>query len=355
LAESEQRFRTLTENAFDLICEVDERGVYRYLSPNHADVLGWNVEKMLGKNSLDSVHPDQRQFVEQRLEEAVREESSGEAEVQVQAASGEWRWFESTGRSYRTADGELRFVVISRDVTARREAHERLRREQEFHRRLVALQDADRRLMAFEIHDGLVQDLYGAQLFLESVQHAIPAGSEDDKAFRSGVQLLRGAIEEARRIINGLRPPVLDDHGLVAALEHLAHDLGQTWGVQVDLHCDVEFERLSATVENTVYRVVQECLNNVRKHAGVEQAKVRVVQEGEWLSIEISDEGKGFDRRKVSEKRYGLVGIRDRARILGGECEVESRPGAGTRVLVRLPLAGGDEFAPSPTATSEQV
>jgi signal transduction histidine kinase len=278
----------------------------------------------------------------------VRDEISGEAEVQVQAANGEWRWFESTGRSYRTADGELRFVVISRDVTARREANERLRREQEFHRRLVALQDADRRLMAFEIHDGLVQDLYGAQLFLESVQHVVPAGSDDEKAFRSAIQLLRGAIEEARRIINGLRPPVLDDHGLIAALEHLAQDMGQTWGVQVDFQSEVRFEHLSATVENTVYRVVQECLNNVHKHAGVDQAKVRLVHEGDWLIIEIADKGKGFDRRKVSEKRYGLVGIQDRARILGGECNIDSRPGAGARVVVRLPLTAGDDFATSP-------
>jgi PAS domain S-box-containing protein len=337
----------LTENAFDLICEVDDRGVYHYLSPNHREVLGWDIERMLGQNSLDQVHPEQRDGLEQRLQQAVRE-GSGVAEVQVRTAAGQWRWMETTGRSFRTAEGELRFVVISRDVTARREAEVRLRGEREFQQRLVALQEADRRLMAFEIHDGLVQDLYGAQLFLESAQLCIPPESDDAKAFRSGVQLLRGAIEEARRIINGLRPPVLDDQGLAAALEHLAQDMGQTWGMRVDLQADVRFTNLSATVENAVYRTVQEGLNNIRKHAETEEATVRLCQDGELLSIEITDRGKGFDVAAVSEKRYGLVGIRDRARILGGDAQIESGTGSGTRLFVRLPLNAGAEFDAAP-------
>jgi PAS domain S-box-containing protein len=347
LEESQERFRTLTENAFDLICEVDERGVYRYVSPNHRDLLGWDVGAMVGQSVLDQIHPGQRTLIEQRLQQAALE-GSGEVDVQVRTADGEWRWFESRGRSYRTADGELRFVVISRDVTARREVEERLRREREFQRRLVALQDADRRLMAFEIHDGLVQDLYGAQLFLESIQHFLPPAADEGTAFLSAVQLLRGAIEEARRIINGLRPPILDDQGLIAALDHLAEDMGQTWGVQIDFQADVQFEHISATVENAVYRIVQECLNNVRKHAGVDRASVRLLQDEGELEIEVADQGKGFDPEAVSEKNYGLVGIADRTRILGGDWRFESEPGAGTRVWVRLPLSAGEEFDMDP-------
>jgi PAS domain S-box-containing protein len=344
LQESEDRFRTLTENAFDLICEVDERGVYHYLSPNHRDVLGWNVDELIGRHSLDYIHPDQRAFVEERLRQAVRDGSgSGAAEVQVQDGEGQWRWFESTGRSYRTAEGALRFVAISRDVTARRQAEERLRREQDYQRRLVELQDADRRLMAYEIHDGLVQDLYGAQLFLESIDPAALV-SDERKAYQSGMQLVRGAIEEARRLINGLRPPILDEQGLIAALEHLAHDMEQTWGLRIKFQARVQFDRLSATVENAVYRIVQECLNNVQKHSGAATASVRLIQENDSLSMTIADDGAGFEPETVSQTRYGLAGVRDRARLLGGESHIESTPGRGASITVRLPLFQADLF-----------
>jgi signal transduction histidine kinase len=233
-------------------------------------------------------------------------------------------------------------------VTDRRASEDRLRREQEYQRRLLALQDADRRLMAYEIHDGLVQDLYGAQLFLESINVANALLSEDEKAYNSAVQLLRGAIEEARRLINGLRPPILDERGLIAALEHLAHDMEQTWGVHIDFHADVHFDHLSATVENAVYRIVQECLNNVQQHAESDRAQVRLTQEDNRLRIEVSDAGKGFDPALVPSQRYGLTGIRERARLLGGEAQIDSRPGAGVRVTVRLPLFDLDPLGLDP-------
>jgi PAS domain S-box-containing protein len=354
LQESQDRFRTLTENAFDLICEIDERGVYRYLSPNHRQVLGWDVDALVGQDALNFIHPDQRQFIEQRLAQAVRE-GSGCVEVQVQAANGEYRWFETTGQSYRTAGGELRFVVISRDVTDRRAAQDRLRREQEYQRRLLALQDADRRLMAYEIHDGLVQDLYGAQLFLESVKVAGAFAADDAKAFKSAVELLRGAIEEARRLINGLRPPILDERGLIAALEHLAHDMEQTWGVCIDFHAQVQFDRLSATVENAVYRIVQECLNNVQQHSDTDRAQVELTHEGNWLRVAVSDRGKGFDPAEVSSNRYGLAGIRERTRLLGGEAQIDSRPGAGVTVVVRLPLFDLDPLGLDPPSKEDNA
>ncbi len=356
LQESLERFRALTENAFDLIAEVDQHGVYLYLSPNHREVLGWDVEAMIGTISLDQVHPDQRALVGQRLHQAVRE-GSGIAEFQILAANGQWRWFESTGQAYWTANNQMRFVLISRDTTARREAEERLLREQDFQRRLVAMQDADRRLMAYEIHDGLVQDTYGAQLFLESIHNLERLGPEDAKAFASALHLVRGAVENARRLINGLRPPILDEQGLVAALEHLANDVQQMWGLRVTLRTDVRFDRLLPSLENAVYRIVQEGLNNVVKHSGADRATVELTQDDECLQIVVEDAGKGFDPRNVTEKQYGLAGIRERARLLAGTAEIESQPGKGVRISVRLPLAelneSGVSELPAPDSCSD--
>ncbi len=337
LQASLERFRTLAESSFDLVAEVDAQGVYQYLSPNHRHVLGWDIDSIVGKSSLDFVHPDQRKFVEQRLRQAAVE-GGGSAEIQVRDGNGQWRWFESTGKLFHTPQGEVRFALISRDTTARHDADDRVKKEQEFQRRLVLLQDADRRLMAYEIHDGLVQDLYGALLFLDALKAESKLVNHDLATFQSAVQLLRGAIEEARRLINGLRPPVLDEQGLVAAIEHLANDMEQTWDLTVNFSADVAFDRLTPTIENAIYRIVQESLNNVQKHAGVTEARVRLKQEGELIHICVEDHGKGFQPEETSEKSYGLAGVRDRARILGGSAEIDSQPGAGTTVRVILPL-----------------
>jgi signal transduction histidine kinase len=190
---------------------------------------------------------------------------------------------------------------------------------------------------------------------LESVNVAGAFSADDAKAFTSAVQLLRGAIEEARRLINGLRPPILDERGLIAALEHLAHDMEQTWGVRIDFHAQVQFDHLSATVENAVYRIVQECLNNVQKHSGSDRARVDLTQEGNSLLVSVSDRGTGFDPAGVSQDRYGLAGIRERTRLLGGEVQIDSRPGAGATVAVRLPLFDLDPLGldPPPKAKDE--
>lgn len=337
LHEASERLRTLTENAFDLITEVDEQGVYLYLSPNHRTALGWDIDEMLGKNALDIVHPRQRESIERRLREAAQE-GSGIAEVQVRSADGQWRWLESTGKSYHTADGNLRFVVISRDISARKQTEALLRREQEHQRRLVALLDCERRLMAYEIHDGLVQDLFGSQLFLESINAAGLPDLETRQILESALRLLRGAIEEARRLINGLRPPVLDEKGLVPALEHLIEDTRHTWRLEVEFQAEVQFDRLSPAIENSIYRIVQESLSNVRKHSDAERASVAVTQLDRSVQITVEDQGKGFDPQNVTEKHFGLEGIRERARLLNGEAEVFSRPGQGTRISVRLPM-----------------
>jgi signal transduction histidine kinase len=111
----------------------------------------------------------------------------------------------------------------------------------------------------------------------------------------------------------------------------------QTWELKIDFQADVQFSRLSPTVENAVYRIVQESLNNVRKHSGADQAFVSLTEKHDGLQIVVEDAGKGFDPKVISEKRYGLAGIRDRARLLGGDARIESQPGAGARITVRLP------------------
>jgi len=152
------------------------------------------------------------------------------------------------------------------------------------------------------------------------------------------MRLLRESIAESRRLVSGLRPPVLDQFGIVAAVEHLV-------GLN---HCDGQLEtefvsrgrarRLAAPLENAVFRIVQEALTNIRRHSKSQTATVELQMNGNQVCVEVRDSGIGFEPSEIQETCFGLRGIRERARLLGGYAEILSAPGEGTTVRVTLPM-----------------
>jgi signal transduction histidine kinase len=150
--------------------------------------------------------------------------------------------------------------------------------------------------------------------------------------------MLRQSHFEARRLISGVRPPILDESGVVAAVAHLVHDPAFEQGPKIDFRSRVTFNRLDPVLENVVYRIVQEGLTNARNHSKSPKILVSLLQRGDRLRIEIRDWGLGFDPKHVPGNRFGVEGIRERARLLEGKCSIRSKPGAGTSILVELPV-----------------
>ncbi len=219
------------------------------------------------------------------------------------------------------------------EIEALKAERQQLLRTLEFHER-------DRQLLAFEIHDGIVQDMTAALMFLDSAaSEASFAKTEDKETLERGIRLLRGSVEEARRLIQGLIPVVLDERGLVASLEKLAERFRNDQDLKIELTAKVSFAHLTPAVEMVVLRIVQEALNNVWRHSQSERAEVRVTETAEQLRVAIQDWGVGFDPTQVKKTRYGLAGMRERARLFGGSAEIDSAPGHGTRIIVTLPLA----------------
>ena len=197
----------------------------------------------------------------------------------------------------------------------------------------------DRQLISYEIHDGLVQDVTGALMLLESLTLSPGALSDEAKPKADVVlKLLRQTIDEGRRLISGLRPPIIDEMGIVAAIEYLIND--QHSGEKLDVEFDhrVQFARVEPLIEATIYRIVQEALTNIRRHSGSNRARIRLYQIGERILLQVRDWGVGFDMRKFQARRFGLQGIRQRAKLLKGRLKIESAPGKGTRLTVELPL-----------------
>jgi len=237
--------------------------------------------------------------------------------------------------------------ILAYAVTRKR-AEDRAQAEQELLRKMLAVQERDRRTVAHDIHDDLLQCAIAARMQLEAACRAMETQSEAVQRRLGTVhQLLQRASAEGRRIVNEQSSAVIEKEGVVHAIRDLVADEITQDGQKVMFHHDVQFDRLDPRLENTVFRIVQECLNNVRRHSQADHAVVRLVQSDDHLSIQVSDQGVGFDPARVSEQCFGLYGICERARLFGGHATIDSSSGKGTQVTVELPvtLNGEDEKA----------
>jgi PAS domain S-box-containing protein len=268
----------------------------------------------------------------------------------------EWRFIRSNGEKF-WAEVSLRVAVIggvprviglAMDITDRKRAEQRLLEEQQTLQQLLESQERERQLIAYEIHDGLAQTLAGAAMYCGSFERL--AREDLDEALKShgtGANMLQEALREARRLIRGLRPPILDEAGLVAAVEHLVSDLNTTGKAEITFDARVQFGRLEPAWENSLFRIIQESLTNAQRYSGSDRVEVRLVQEDDHVALEIQDWGEGFDPDQVERKCFGLKGIRERANLMGGSATIESAPGEGTRVRVDVVLnQNGSRLSP---------
>jgi signal transduction histidine kinase len=210
-------------------------------------------------------------------------------------------------------------------------------------KKLINAQEEERKLVAYDLHDGLIQQLVGARLYLTDCCERCGAnGSEGGicNGLKMGSDTLTEAIVEGRRIVEGLRPAVLDDLGLTVAIVEVAQAQARSaaWNLKLDVQ-SLPTEP-DTTVAVTLFRIAQEALNNIRKHAGARQVSLSV-HNGTGIELCIADDGRGFDasHQIMGESRgLGVTTMRERAALIHGVCEIESAPGEGTRVRVWVPL-----------------
>ena len=217
--------------------------------------------------------------------------------------------------------------------------HDRLqRREAELERfavRTIELQELDRRRIAGDIHDGISQRLVSAWYHLRAAISLTDDPAVQDELATTAA-LLSEALDDSRRAITGLRPALLDDLGLRAAITSVVGTLGGVEAV-VDL---ADYD-LAPHVETALFRIVQETLQNVEKHAQARHVDIALADDGDAVTLTVSDDGVGFDPGTVANPTsFGLAGIHERASLLGATLLVRSAPGKGTTIAVRLPADG---------------
>ncbi|MDX6408740.1 MAG: hypothetical protein QOE13_1811 [Gaiellaceae bacterium] len=204
-------------------------------------------------------------------------------------------------------------------------------------RRVVSGQELERRRLARELHDETGQALTSILLGLRAVEEA-DGPDEMNMAASHLRELVVATLQDVRRLAVQLRPKALDDFGLVAAVEHLVQTFSEATEIRVDLEALLGDKRLPAEVETTLYRIVQEALTNIVKHAGASRVSILLVRRSGSATVLIEDDGKGFDPAELREEGMGIMGMRERVELHEGRLTVESAPGSGATLVAEVPL-----------------
>jgi PAS domain S-box-containing protein len=373
LRESEARFRAVADLVPDLLWSRDAQGAEWY-NRRWTEYTGQRSEQAARLGWLDVIHPDDRAQSLARFEHALGTGQPLHHEHRIRGIDGTYRWFLLHARPLQDEQGHIvRWFAAATDIQDQRRARdvleERIRQrtaaleaanaEQQaqmvarqaaegelrqsnarlrgLSERLLAVQEEERRTIARELHDEVGQYLTGLRFMLESLGKV--TGIPHDPQLANALAVVDDLTTRVRELSLGLRPSMLDDAGLVSALLwHVERYTRQT-GIEVTLGHQGLDERLPAPIETAVYRIVQEALTNVARHAETTQVNVQILADGQ-VTVLIEDAGKGFDVGAVlaHHASTGVSGMRERAELLSGEFLIESQPGEGTRVLVEIPL-----------------
>jgi signal transduction histidine kinase len=240
----------------------------------------------------------------------------------------------------KQAEAERERLAVTEALAAERQA---------LLKRIVQVQEAERASISREIHDSVTQLAHAAAIHLDNAVELLDGTPAPARAeLERGRELTRAVASEARRLIAGLRPETLDILGLAGAVQQEVDALRVAgWRVDVD-DAELACVRLNPEAEITLFRVAQEALSNVRKHAGRARVRVRLNRTNGSVRLEVRDWGRGFDPKMVTAssggEHVGLVGMRERMDLAGGRLEVRSSPESGTTIRARLPISGRDEL-----------
>lgn len=355
LRASEQRYRTLVENVRDYaILPIDENGLITDWTPGAVRVMEYAPDEVIGRHFSMFYTPEDATAGEPRRElDEAAQTGRAEREGWRVRKGGRRFWVNEITSAVRDDDGRLLgFTTIARDLTERRMAEasaERARAESEreaLRLRLSQAEEEERRRLARELHDEAGQHLTALSLGLQALSDVTPAGSDANRRSAHLRSLASTLGQELHALALRLRPKVLDEFGLEPALFAYAEEWSRQSGIAIDIHARLGDDRLPPAVESAVYRIVQEALTNVAKHSRAGRASIHVERRDGVVVAIVEDDGQGFDPAVVDQASHaarqpptlGLLGIRERAALLGGTVEIESAPGEGTTLFVQIPV-----------------
>jgi PAS domain S-box-containing protein len=343
LRASEERYRLLATNIPEVAWLVDRTGRTIFVSPNIVAVTGYTADEVYapgGVQWLVRMHPDDRPLVSQQLEALFRDGARFDVEYRTRRRDGRWIWVHDRAVTTYEEQGVAYAYGLLSEITDRKQAEEirALLLNQ-----VITVQEEERGRIARELHDETAQSLASLLMGLGALQEARTVKAARAQA-RDLQQVATHALAEVRRLAWGLRPSVLDDLGLATALARYAADFGRTRGITVRVETSgLDDGRLAPAVETALYRIMQEALSNVARHAAATTVSVWLRRRQDAVVLIVDDDGCGFDSEQppgpaTAARGLGIHTMRERAAVLKGTFTIDSAPGRGTRLEVEIPL-----------------
>jgi PAS domain S-box-containing protein len=344
LRESETRFRQLAENISEVFWLVDpEMTRIDYISPAYEKVWGRSCESLYQapRSWIDSIHPADRERIALAMQQyratgAQYKTHHTYQNYRLLRSDGTTRWIRARAYPIRDTDGKLiRIAGFAEDITEMAEANEKL---QLLSRRLIEIQENERRSLSRELHDEIGQTLTAVKIGLQTAQTLddLPTARQH---LGDSVALVDQVLQQVRQIALDLRPSILDHLGLVPALRWYFDQQRRRSKLKIDFRHGNLSLGISAEILTVCYRIAQEAMTNILRHAQAQNVVVDLRELNGTLEFSMKDDGIGFDvQQSKSRASLGLVGMRERALLVGGSLDVTSQPTHGTTILARLPL-----------------
>jgi PAS domain S-box-containing protein len=356
---SEERWRSVFDNSAIGIVLADPSG--RFVEANRAfqELVGYSDQELKGLTYVDITHegdiPQGADVVQQLLSGTKREV---QLEKRYRHKDGGFMWVRATGTTILGADQSPRYMLgLVEDVTDRKIAERELDASVSQLRalagRLMHAQDDERRRIAQVLHETTAQDLAALKMLLARLNRTAGLRDGDREALVESISLAEHSMSQIRTLSYLLHPPFLDEAGLLSALRWYAAGFAERSGIKVNLELPERFERLPLSTETALFRVIQESLINIHRHAGSDTARIRLQRDDETLLLEIDDRGHGIPSASLEQIMggggtvgVGIAGMCERIEQLGGRVEIKSGE-HGTTVRARLPLTNDAGSCPS--------
>jgi len=341
LRESEERYRELFENARDAIYIHDLKGRYTSINRAAETLSGYGRDEILGHNFADFIDREHVSKVREKRSSKFVTSSRTTYEAEVIAKDGRRVPVEVSSRSIYEDGVVIGVQDTARDITERRRAQEAL---QMFSRRLIEAQEEERRRIARELHDQIGQVLTALKMSLHTIEPPCDP-TEASHYVKDNMNLVDEALRLVRDLSVDLRPPLLDDLGLVTALRWYVDRYAQRTGIPSEVLVELpdHYDRLSRDVQTACFRIAQEALTNIGRHAQAKRVSVQLTKNKRDLLLVIKDDGVGFDLNNLRTHApravtLGLLGMQERALAVGGAIEIDSAVSKGTEVRFRFPI-----------------
>jgi len=343
LRDSSDRYQRLVELVPDAIW-VERENRIAFVNRACMSLLGAESdEQVLNRSPLDFIHPEfHAHFTQRRKRLALGPETNPLMEKKIVRVDGKVIDVEIAEASFHD-EGTVPILAVMRDITERKRAEREVRESQdqlrELSASLQAVREEEKARIARELHDELGQALTGLKMDLAQIVAMLePQQAEIVRRADTMRSLIESTVASVRRLATELRPLMLDDLGLIATMGWLANDFAKRTGIAVDVRLpDSDFEA-GPDLCTTLFRVLQESLTNVARHAHASHVRVSLTEDDGVVRLEVHDDGKGIDPAPQGRRKsFGLLGMRERASMLGGHVTINSNPGAGTSVLLAIP------------------